>query len=451
MIDGKAKIIIDEKQNVDGTLDSLENLVAGLGAGTDKRAQSRFVNRKMMSADGGQEELNAIYRTDWLAGKIVDIIPNDMVREWRTFVGDINPSTVEILEIAEADLALRSAFGSAHKWARLYGTAFILLVIDDGLNPSQPVQLDRIKKGSLKHIKVIDRHRVSNSEVVPIQDPLNPKFGFPDFYRINETSVRIHHTRLIRFDGTELPFDEFRRNNYNSDSVIERLYGPLLNHAIAADSAAAMIFETNVDIVKIRGLMDYIQTAEGESLIRKRFALASSMKSFNNMLLLDEQETFETKSNTFAGLPDLLDRFAQYLSSASDIPATRLLGQNASGLRATGEGDLKNYYDMIRSLQVSDYRPKLKQFDDILIRHLGLNADDDYKFEFNSLFQMTDKEKSEIHLSRAQRDQIYLDNDIVTPKMVLKDLQQTDTYTNITDDDVDGLPDHTDASEDFAL
>jgi len=451
MIDGKAKIIIDEKQNVDGTLDSLENLVAGLGAGTDKRAQSRFVNRKMMSADGGQEELNAIYRTDWLAGKIVDIIPNDMVREWRTFVGDINPSTVEILEIAEADLALRSAFGSAHKWARLYGTAFILLVIDDGLNPSQPVQLDRIKKGSLKHIKVIDRHRVSNSEVVPIQDPLNPKFGFPDFYRINETSVRIHHTRLIRFDGTELPFDEFRRNNYNSDSVIERLYGPLLNHAIAADSAAAMIFETNVDIVKIRGLMDYIQTAEGESLIRKRFALASSMKSFNNMLLLDEQETFETKSNTFAGLPDLLDRFAQYLSSASDIPATRLLGQNASGLSATGEGDLKNYYDMIRSLQVSDYRPKLKQFDDILIRHLGLNADDDYKFEFNSLFQMTDKEKSEIHLSRAQRDQIYLDNDIVTPKMVLKDLQQTDTYTNITDDDVDGLPDHTDASEDFAL
>jgi len=440
MIDGKAKIIIDEKQNVDGTLDSLENLVAGLGAGTDKRAQSRFVNRKMMSADGGQEELNAIYRTDWLAGKIVDIIPNDMVREWRTFVGDINPSTVEILEIAEADLALRSAFGSAHKWARLYGTAFILLVIDDGLNPSQPVQLDRIKKGSLKHIKVIDRHRVSNSEVVPIQDPLNPKFGFPDFYRINETSVRIHHTRLIRFDGTELPFDEFRRNNYNSDSVIERLYGPLLNHAIAADSAAAMIFETNVDIVKIRGLMDYIQTAEGESLIRKRFALASSMKSFNNMLLLDEQETFETKSNTFAGLPDLLDRFAQYLSSASDIPATRLLGQNASGLSATGEGDLKNYYDMIRSLQVSDYRPKLKQFDDILIRHLGLNADDDYKFEFNSLFQMTD-----------QRDQIYLDNDIVTPKMVLKDLQQTDTYTNITDDDVDGLPDHTDASEDFAL
>jgi len=106
---------------------------------------------------------------------------------------------------------------------------------------------------------------------------------------------------------------------------------------------------------------------------------------------------------------------------------------------------------MIRSLQVSDYRPKLKQFDDILIRHLGLNPDDDYKFEFNSLFQMTDKEKSEIHLSRAQRDQIYLDNDIVTPKMVLKDLQQTDTYTNITDDDVDSLPDESVPEEDFAL
>ena len=64
---------------------------------------------------------------------------------------------------------------------------------------------------------------------------------------------------------------------------------------------------------------------------------------------------------------------------------------------------------------------------------------------------MADKEKSEIHLSRAQRDQIYLDNDIVTPKMVLKDLQQTDTYTNITDDDVDSLPDESVPEEDFAL
>ena len=61
--------------------DSLENLVAELGTSQDKRSHSTFVNSKRLSADGMQEELNALYRTDWLAGKVVDIIPDDMTRE----------------------------------------------------------------------------------------------------------------------------------------------------------------------------------------------------------------------------------------------------------------------------------------------------------------------------------------------------------------------------------
>ncbi len=428
--------ILDEGVSVK---DGLENLVAQLGTEQDKRAHSKFVNNKRLSLKGNEEELNAMYRTDWLAGKVVDIIPDDMTREWREFTGEIEPDTVKILVDEEDRLDLSGSFNLAHKWARLYGTAYIVMSIDDGQTPDKPVNLDNIKEGSLRHIKVVDRHRINNSEVTPIQDPLNSNFGMPEFYRIVDTAVKIHHSRVLRFDGVMLPFNEFQRNDYNSDSVLSRLYEALINLNTTATGASSMVFETNVDIMKVKGLMGYLQTSDGEALLRKRFTLAGMMKSFNNMMLLDTEEEFDSKTNTFSGLPDLLDRFGLFLSAASDIPATRLLGSSASGLNATGEGDLKNYYDTVRSAQKKEYKPKLDYFDEIMIRSLGLPEDTDITYEFNSLFQMTPKELSDMQFVNAQRDALYLDRGVVTEEIVAKELKQDNTYTNITDDYIEEL------------
>jgi len=432
----KAKILSDEEQF---QKDGLENLVAQLGTEQDKRSHSKFVNNKMLSADGNQDELNAMYRTDWLCGKVVDIIPDDMTREWREFTGDVDPKVVKALEDEEDRLQLSSYFNEAHKWGRLYGGGLIVMSIDDGQTPDKPLDINKIKKGGLRHIKAIDRRRVSNADIVPIADPMNINFGMPEYYRFNETSVKIHHSRILRFDGISLPFDEFRRNNYWSDSVLSRLYEAVINFNTTGDGAASMVYETNVDIVKVKGLMGYLQTAEGEALLRKRFTMAGMMKSFNNMMLLDNEEGFESKSNTFAGLPDLLDRFALFLSAASDIPATRLLGSSASGLNATGEGDLKNYYDTVRSTQKKVYKPLLDYFDKIMAKSLGLADDTDLDYDFKSLFQMTPKEMADLQLVNAQRDQIYLDRNVITEEIVAKELKQDGTYTNITDEYLEEL------------
>ncbi len=419
--------------------DGLENLIAQLGTGQDKRNASVFKNNKQLSRDGGQVELSALYRTEWLAGKVVDIVPNDMTREWRTFNGEIEPGTIQILEDEENRLKLVNAFNQAHKWARLYGTAFIIMSIDDGGRPEDPLNINNIKKGGLRHIKVIDRHRIDHKDVQPISDPLSASFGFPELYRFSETSAVIHYTRIIRFDGVKLPFDEFRRNNFYSDSVIDRLYESITNFNTVTDSAASMVYETNVDILKIKGLMNLIQTPAGEDLIRKRFTLAGLLKSFNNMMLLDSEETIETKTNTFAGLPDLIDRYSSILASASDIPATRLLGSSASGLNATGEGDLKNYYDRIRADQIIEYKPELDRFDIIMAKSLGLTDGLDLSYEFDPLFQMTPKDIADTEFVQAQRDASYLDRDIIKPSTVLKDLRQKGTYTNVTDEEVEEL------------
>ena len=427
--------------------DSLENLVAELGTKQDKRSHSTFVNSKRLSADGMQVELNALYRTDWLAGKVVDIIPDDMTREWRYFSGDIEPETIGALVEEEERLGLAEAFNEAHKWARLYGTSFIVINVDDGQPVDQPLNINRVKKGGLKHIKVVDRHRIDRADLQPIENPLDPNYGMPSYYRFVNTNVKIHHSRMIRFDAVKLPFDEFKRNNYMSDSVLDRLYEALINFNTIAAGSASMVYETNVDVMKIKGLMNNIQSPEGTALIQKRFTLASMLKSFNNMLLLDADEEYDKKQNSFASLPDLLYAHALFLAGGSDVPATRLLGSSASGLNATGEGDMKNYYDVIRSKQSKDYKPKLDFFDILMAKNLGIPDDADLDYRFNSLFQMTPKEQADTDFIIAQRDGIYLDKGVVPEYTIAKELKQNSTYTNLTDEHITELEEYANGFE----
>jgi len=299
----------------------------------------------------------------------------------------------------------------------------------------------------LKHIKVVDRHRIDRADLQPIENPLDPNYGMPVYYRFVNTNVKIHHTRVIRFDAVKLPFDEFKRNNYMSDSILDRLYEALINFNTIASGSASMVYETNVDVMKIKGLMNYIQSPEGTALIQKRFTLASMLKSFNNMLILDSDEEYDKKSNSFASLPDLLYAHALFLAGGSDVPATRLLGSSASGLNATGEGDMKNYYDVIRSKQSKDYKPKLDFFDILMAKNLGIADDADLDYKFNSLFQMTPKEQADLDFINAQRDQIYLDKGVVPEYTIAKELKQNSTYTNLTDDHIDELEEYTNGFE----
>lgn len=419
--------------------DGLVNLAANLGTSCDKNSMGSYVNTKMLGLANAEHELNAMYRTNWVAGKVVDIIPDDMTREWRDFGGDLPPEVIDALVEEENRLRLPEIVNRAHKLSRLFGTSFIVMSVDDGQLPEMPLDISKIKPGGLRHIHAVDRYRIHTEGSVVNEDPLSKNFGMPEFYRFSQTGVRIHHSRVLRFDAIELPFHEFQRNNYFSDPVLARVYSAITNFDTATDSSASLIYESNIDVFKIKNFMQMLQNPETQELLHKRFALASSMKSINNALLLDGDEDYQVKNKTFSGLPDLIDRFASILASATDIPATRFLGSSASGLNATGEGDLKNYYDMIRSKQVNEYKPMLDYFDKIMAASLGLSEEADMFYEFNSLFQMSPIDKAALELSNANRDAVYLDRSVISEAAIAKQLVEDGVYTNIEDQDIKDL------------
>jgi phage-related protein (TIGR01555 family) len=415
-----------------GVSDGLENVVAGLGTDRDKMSYSVYGMPRVLT----RMELENAYRGSWLSKKIVNAVADDMTREWRHVVFDDDDGESQFaIEQAEKRFALKGKINESLRWARLYGGALLIIGTRDK-DLSKPLNVQAIRKGDLRYLHVMDRWRVSPAGSL-CMDLDSPNFGMPEYYMLAESSVRVHHSRVLRFNGQKLPYFAWRSNAMWDDSELQHVLDSLTNCDTATRGIATMLFEANVDVVKAEGLADVLARKDGEAILTKRFQIAGMLKSFNRMLLLDGTESYEKKSNSFANLDKIVQQFMVDVSGAADIPMTRLFGQAAGGLNATGDNDVRNYYDMVSGKQETEVRPQLEYLDEVLVRSTLGFMPDDYRFDFNSLWQVSDTEQATIEKTRAERDVAYLNAGVVTEGVVARDLKERGTYRNLTDEDVE--------------
>jgi len=233
------------------------------------------------------------------------------------------------------------------------------------------------------------------------RDPTAENFGKPKSYRMAGTSLEVHPSRLAIFQGNNIPTDESLIGNDHgwSDSILASVMEAITQADSTLANVASLVFESKVDVISVPGLMDLVGRKEDEAKLLARFQLAAMMKGNNGTLVLDGGdgsqnggEKYETKTFSFGGMPDVIDRFLQAAAGAADIPVTRLLGQSPAGQNSTGESDLRNYYDRIQSEQELEVTPALAILDECLIRSaLGARPDDVF-YNWNSLWQPTQTE-----------------------------------------------------------
>ena len=426
-------------------VDSLQNLFSGLGvAGVDKSTGSNFVETRL---DFRQKE--DAYSSDWLVAKVCNLPPFDMTREWRKMDGDMDGDKKEVWMEMEKRLSVRDKFREAMTWGRVYGGAGIVINVDDGHKhePWEPLEFNKIVQGSMKFIIVSDAQFLHVGRVD--NDPFSENFGFPETYRMAPSSIEVHHSRVIRFEGLKLPLQARRRNRYWGKSIIESLYSALLRAAEVQESIGTLIHESTVDIIKIPELMEMLSNEETEAQIRNRFSVAKMQKSINKMLIMDMEEEYVQQSIQFTGLTEMIEKFLSIVGGAADIPITRLLGSSPAGMNSTGESDIRNYYDMLSARQENDLRPKLEYFDKIMYHSLfGKPPENgEIDFVFNPLWQMSEEEKANLQSVRAQRDSAYLADNIVNEAIIAKDLMENEVYSGVDAEYVEELEEIVEESE----
>jgi uncharacterized protein len=411
-------------------LDTLRNFAAGLMTRSDKMSYGRYAFRGEIPG----EELDSMYRANWLARKIVDAPAEDMTREWLSMETS-DASAREELETAEKEFNVIDRVTDNIRWSRLYGGSAIYPSIADD-DPAEPFEVERMRQGSLQGLIVLDRYQITPARDQSTLIDLNrADYWRPEFYTVRGSSQRIHSSRLLFADGAKLPLNLLRRNNYWSDSVLQSVYDEMQRGDSVAQGTASMFFEACVDILKISELRIQLGSDEGTATMLKRFEVAAMMKSMNHTLVLDATDDYSQKTNSFGGVPEVMMQFMQRLSGAADIPMTRLFGMSPAGMNSTGESDMRNYYDSLKAKQERSLRPLLERLYDILAMHTLGHLLDDLVLEFTVLWQQSQKDQAATEFTRAQRDEIYLRNSVVTEVQVLDRLRSNDTYV-VTDEDL---------------
>ena len=398
--------------------DGYANVVSALGAANEKHNANSYVGNWVAN---NPALLDAVYDGSTWYGKILEIPADDATREWRSWKGTADQ--IRAIEATEKKFSVMAKVHKAIISARHRGGSAILIGGLPGMNMTE-LDMERVRKDSVKYINVLSR-----DEITPhgyIRNPLSKYHGQPEYWVIrgqDVNEVKIHPSRVVLVSGRKAPGSAA----LSGDVWGNPIWAQMADSIEAADSGAsivsALLHEAVVDVVKVPNFIAGLASKDAEALHTNRWAVAKRLKSLGNVLLLDGADTWEQKQIVWNGLPEVIQTLLTVMAGAADIPVTRLIGRSASGMNATGEGDLRNHYDNIKAMQVLELGPALTALDEVLIRSTFGTIPENFWYKWNPLWQPSVKELAETDRFEANAVAIIQKTNLVPVKALEKAVQ----------------------------
>lgn len=391
-------------------------------------------------------ELTEQYMENGLFAKIIDSPAEEAVKRGYDF--KLDDKTAENFILDELDrLDWEETAATAIKWARLYGGALVVMLVDDGCALDEPLDWDGVE--AVEELLVYER-----AVVQPDYGSLytyNPekegkrgsRFRRPEFYRINSLygSFRVHESRCLAFRNGKLP-EQGVPLQYQFFGIPEYLrIQHALRETITSHSNSVRMLERCVQaIYKMRNLSSLLATEEGEEKVLRRLELIDLARGILNSLVIDaEGEDYDFKSMSLAGVKDIVDGTCNMLSAITGIPQTVLFGRSPAGENSTGEGDMENYYNFVGRIQKMMLKKNLRVLLDLLFecgRKKGkINGIPDYRVEFVPLWSLSEEEQANVDAvkaatgqTKAATAQAYVDMQALDPSEVRAGLEKSGEY-----------------------
>ncbi len=391
--------------------------------------------------------LNSLYRDNWVVQNVVGLMVDDMLREWYKVRGSISPEYLDELDRVERVTQLREKINQGLCWGRLYGGAAGLILIkgQEGML-DQPLDLETIMPGAFAGLMILDRWSGIVPDMGLVTDMSDPDFNLPEYYMVNNAEgrmvARVHHSRIVRFTGRKLPYLEEIAELYWGESEVEALYKDVVAHDNVSANMAALTFRANINTMEVQNLEQLFSLGSVEQ--QRRFwnvmQAQSVMMSNFGYQLVNKGDQMKNTQYTFTGLQEVYESMCLNLCGASHYPMTKLFGRSPSGMNATGESDLQNYYDYVNSQREAKLRPVLERLLPIMAVSAWGAVPDNLQIDFPPLWTPTAKEVAEI--AKAKMETVVTPYqagllNVDTAQKELKKLEdETGMFGSITDEEI---------------
>ena len=436
----------DTKQAPVTTMDAFSNPIARLGYGTQDLLQA--TQYPLTRITQNYQLLTSLYRENWIVQNIIETIPGDMVRKWYTLKCNVGPEYVDALQRLERKVHLRKSLLEGMYWGRLYGGAAGIIMIRGQDDLTQPLDYELILPGCFLGLMILDRWSGIYPELGQVTDPADPDFELPEYYTIRDEESgtlisKVHHSRVLRFTGRELPYNEKIVETYWGESELEAIYSELVKRDNVSGNIAALTFRANVNYLETDSLdqMLAVNNAAAQKRFWQTLQAQSVIESNFGTRLVNKGDVMHNTQYTFAGLADIYDRVMMDVAGAAKTPVTKLFGRSPAGMNATGESDMNNYYDYIDGLRENQLRPILERLLPIMALSAWGIVPYDLDIDFPPLQTPDSNEVADIVDKKTQAVLSAYQSDLIDAATALKELKaladETSMYNSISDEAIE--------------
>lgn len=410
-------------------LDGWANLLTNVGVeGRDKRIGHKYYGADRVSVDTARE----LWAGDPEVARLIERPAEDATREG--FELEIPGDEEGARKVSDEwrRLGLVDKVEKCLQYRRAYGGGALLVGVDDGVTDLRmPLVEERVR--GVRFLLEIEARELTPSYYYA--DPLAPKFGEVAIWRFTPSGVgtpvpgeafrfgdiEIHESRLVIFDGIRTT----RQTGWTGslpgwgDSILTRVWAAIRDFAAAFDASGLLVQDFAMAVHKIKGLAGVLAQDKGAAF-RTRMQLMALTKSTLGMTLIDADEDYVRTATPVTGLPELLRLQMERVASAAEMPVTLYWGISPGGLNATGESDMRGYYDRTKSMQMRHICPHLERISTLIARGLGVKIAEDKRLCVtpNPLWQQSELEQAQARGVQATTDVAYCGIGILTPDEV---------------------------------
>lgn len=435
-------------------LDAYNNAPANLGANSTNLANA--ANYVMERFTWDYWTLNILFRNNWIAKTIIEKPANEMLKNGFEIQSQIEPDKIDKIMNTWTRTKSKDKFLKCLKWARLYGGCIMVPLIEGQDDLSKPLNYDSIMPDSYKGAFLIDRWSGVSPSVSLVDDINDVDWGQPEYYLISDNTTgktyNIHHSRIIKMIGRELPYWEEIAENYWGASELEHIYTELKKRDDTSANISFLIFLANIRVFKMDGLSQMLTIGDQQAAQR----VFNTMKTMNMLmcntgtLAMDKDDSMEEHGYSFTGINDVYESFMLDISGAAEIPIDKLFGRSPTGFNSGAE-TLQNYYDTIQEKQETYVRGPLEKLIKIITMSSLGEIPDDMEIVFNPVRRPAELEKADLAQRQAQPIFDAYGSGLIDKATALKELKNQSAivgiWSNITDEMINKAKEETENEE----
>lgn len=363
----------------------------------------------------------AILSQHWLISKSCSMPGRDALRKGYDITvndgSEIKPEILSEMKKLNKKYKLHHNLLEFSRLGRIFGIRIMMFKFRDpntgmameDMDPDyylKPFNIDGVLPNSYVGMSQIDPYWITPElDSAALSDPSNIHFYEPTYWVINGKAI--HRTHLV-IAKTEEPPDILKPTYYYGGIPIpQRIYERVYSAERTANEAPLLALTKRTFTLKT----DISKAVANEIKFRQRLSWMSELHNNYGTRVVDLDDEFNQLDTALGDLDGIINNQYHIVAAAAEVPITKLLGTQPSGLNATGEFDEASYHEMLEGIQEEWYNPVLARHFELLIKSEIIPKFNippfDIEIRWTPLDSLTSKEKAEINLIKAQADQIW--------------------------------------------